>query len=538
MANLGTVRLPYRRVVRQAEYAVIFSMRSRENSGGFQLGLLTAAGQCPRWMWEPLQSAVTEGRVALVAVASISGLPKPPRRWIVELYAKWERKRYLSADSLLQDVDVAARSGEQVLSFGAHEVDQLATQLANCRADVLLVTPEADQAIPDAIGIPVWKFQFGASERQHGDPGLWEVFERSLSTISLVETSLAPGSPRVLETIVGRTDPRSWIRNQLGLADKASDVLRRWIPPQTFRAQRIEPGFTSEARSQNGAGRGSSLAVLGLLARFGKHAGSAALNVGQWQLAVDTAQGFRHLSNPEILTPPVDRFWCDPFLLIRDSVLHVFVEECLYESDRGHIAMLSRSPSGEWSGPSTVLDRPYHLSYPFVFEHEGQLLMLPETTAVGRVQLYRCVRFPDQWELDTVLVDNFAGADATLWFQAERWWMFVDARDELYIFYSDSPRGPWHPHRGNPVKSDSRSSRPAGRIFQSGADVIRPAQDCSVQYGREVVFNKVTRLAVCEFEEVEVGRLRTPWNANTCCHTFNQLDGITVVDRLVQRRRR
>ena len=87
------------------------------------------------------------------------------------------------------------------------------------------------------------------------------------------------------------------------------------------------------------------------------------------------------------------------------------------------------------------------------------------------------------------------------------------------------------------MKSDSRSGRPAGRIFRVGADVIRPAQDCSVQYGREVVFNKMTRLTACEFEEVEIRRLATPWDAYTSCHTFNHLDGISVVDRLVQRPR-
>ena len=508
-----------------------------QNNGGFRLALLTADGQCPRWMWEPLQAAVGDGRMTLAVVAGVFGLAKPSHPWILEAYARWERGRYLSPDSLLQDVDVAARSGETVLSFGVHEIEQLATRLANYRADVLLVTPGADQAILDAIGIPSWKFQFGASERQHNAPGLWEVVEQSLSSISLVETSPASGSPRVLETIVGRTDPRSWIRNELGLAAKASDLLRRWVPPQTFRTQRLAPDFSSEACSQNGAGREPSLAVMGLLVRFGRHAVTATINVGQWQLAVDTTQDYRRLSSPEILTPPVDRFWCDPFLVQRDGVLHLFVEECLYESGRGHIAMLSRSSTGKWSQPSTVLERPYHLSYPFVFKHEGELLMLPETTAAGRVELYRCIRFPDQWDFDTVLVDNFAGADATLWFQDERWWMFVDFRDELHILYSDSPRGPWHPHRENPVKSDSRSSRPAGRIFRMGKYVVRPAQDCSVQYGREVVFNKITRLTICDFEEVEIGRLATPWNVHTGCHTFNQLDGITVVDRLVQRRR-
>jgi hypothetical protein len=508
-----------------------------ESSGGFKLALLTVSGRCPRWMWEPLQAALSEGRATLVAVASISGLPQPSHSWLVELYARWERGRYLTPNNLLQDIDIAPSSDEPVLPFEAHEVEQLATELTNRRADVLLVTPEADQASLNGIGIPIWKIQFGSSKRQQNAPGLWEVVERSVSAVSIVETFDSPASTRVLETVVGRTDPRSWIRNRVGLAMKASELLRRWIPPQTYRAGRVMPGFGSESQSRNGAGKEPGLAVLGLLGRFGKHAGQAALNVGQWQLAVDTTRDFRRLSNPEILTPPADRFWSDPFLLQRDGVLHVFVEECLYESGKGRIAMLSRSASGEWSGSRTVLERPYHLSYPFVFEHEGELLMLPETTAAGNVELYRCVRFPDHWELDTILVDDLAGADATLWFQDGRWWMFVDVKDELHILYSDSPRGPWQGHRGNPVKSDSRSSRPAGRIFRDGEDVIRPAQDCSVQYGREVVFNKITRLTPDEFEEVEIGRLRTPWNGSTGCHTFNQLDGVTVVDRLIQRRR-
>jgi hypothetical protein len=488
-------------------------------------------------MWEPLQAAVTEGRMTLAAVASISGLPEASHSWIVELYARWERKHYLTPNSLLQDIDVAAQSEQAVFLFEAQESERLGTELTNCRADVLLVTPEANHASLDRIGVPVWRIQFGASKRQQDAPGLWEVVERSLSAVSLVETDVSPASPRLLETIVGRTDPRSWIRNQAGLAAKASELLRRWIQPQRYRARRVMPGFSSEPQSRNGAGKEPGLAVLGLLARFGKHAGETALNVGQWQLAVDTTRDFRRLSNPEILTPPMDRFWADPFLLQRDGALHVFFEEYPYDTGIGHIAVLSRSSSGAWYGPTRVLERPYHLSYPFLLEHEGELLMLPETTASGRVELYRCVRFPDQWELDTVLIDNFAGADATLWFQDARWWMFVDVSCELHILYSDSPRGPWFPLPGNPVKSDARDSRPAGGIFRSGEDVIRPAQDCSVQYGGEVVFNKITRLTVSDFEEVEIGRLLTPWNGILGCHTFNQLDGITVVDRLVQRHR-
>lgn len=508
------------------------------NNGAFRLAIVTADGQCPRWMWEPLQAAVANGAAVLATVVSISGLPQRSHSWFVELYASWERRRYRPAYSLLDNVDVARAKAAPVVSFGSEEAVRLAKHLTNCRADVVLATPDVDHSSLSGIDIPIWRFQFGANAQQHDVPGLWEVVERSLSSVSLIETISGTTSPRVLETIIGRTDPRSWIRNQLGLVSKAADLLQRWIPPRALRLHCSAAGVVPADLSRPSVRPQAGLAVLRLLARFGNHARISALNTEQWQLAISTSQDFEQLTDLKVLTPPADRFWCDPFLLLRDGALHVFFEEYLYESGKGHISAMSRSSFGEWSEPITVLERPYHLSYPFVFEHEGELLMLPETTAAGRVELYRCVRFPGQWEFDRVLIKNFAGADATLWFDDVRWWLFVDLRDELCIFYSDSPRGPWQPHSGNPVKSDSRSSRPAGRIFRRGDDVIRPSQDCSVQYGREVVFNKIVRLTLCDFEEVEVCRLQVPSNHKNACHTFNQLRDITVVDRLVERRRR
>ena len=507
------------------------------NNPGFRLALLTANGECPRWLWESLQSALAHRRADLVLVAGFSDLPQHSYPWIVEKYSAWERRRCLAADGLLREIDVAAATGKFVAPLTSSDPTKLVASLAISRADVLLVTPAADQAGLDGVAVPVWKVQFGTSPPQHRFPGLWEVVDRSLSSVSLVETVPALGSTRVLESIVARTDPRSWIRNHAGLAAKASDLLRRWIPPMAARKERplLEiPALTAALQTDNWQ---AHLAILRLLRRFGNHAIGSSMNLDQWQLAVDRTPEFSRLANPQILTPPPDRFWCDPFLFEKDGDLHVFIEEYLYRSGKGHIAVLSRSSSGEWLDPVIAMERPYHLSYPFVFEHKGELLMLPETTAIDRVELWRCLRFPDRWELDTVLMENIAGADATLWYQDERWWLFLDVRDELCIFYADSLRGAWLPHPLNPVKSDSRNGRPAGRIFRNRQDVIRPAQDCSLQYGREVVFNKITRLTVRDFEEVEVGRLHTPWNGNTGCHTFNQIGDITVVDRLVQRRK-
>ena len=61
------------------------------------------------------------------------------------------------------------------------------------------------------------------------------------------------------------------------------------------------------------------------------------------------------------------------------------------------------------------------------------------------------------------------------------------------------PLGPWKPHKRNPVKSDVRNSRPAGRLFYWNGDLYRPAQDSSQRYGYAMSINRVLRLTPDEF---------------------------------------
>ena len=40
-----------------------------------------------------------------------------------------------------------------------------------------------------------------------------------------------------------------------------------------------------------------------------------------------------------------------------------------------------------------------------------------------------------------------------------------EAHDELHLYSAPGILGPWKPHPRNPVKSDVRSARPAGRVY-------------------------------------------------------------------------
>jgi hypothetical protein len=192
--------------------------------------------------------------------------------------------------------------------------------------------------------------------------------------------------------------------------------------------------------------------------------------------------------------------------------------------------------------PVTVLKRDYHLSYPFVFEWQGEVYLLPETSADRKVQLFRCRSFPAAWEEDRVLLDGVNAVDATLAEVDGRWWMFVNIGapdagnwDELHLYWADSPLGPWTPHRRNPVKSDCRAARPAGRLFRWQGDLHRPAQNCAGRYGAAIALHKILRLTPEAYAEEHVADLVPEWAERA--HTLNTGGGLHVVDVLQRRRR-
>ena len=124
--------------------------------------------------------------------------------------------------------------------------------------------------------------------------------------------------------------------------------------------------------------------------------------------------------------------------------------------------------------------------------------------------------------------------------------MFVNAgadgaelHDELHIYTADSLLGEWQPHAANPVKSDVRSARPAGRLYESGGALYRPAQICAPLYGTGISINRVLRLSQEEYVEREEQRILPMHPAGLLgLHTVNRAGELSVVDAFARRLRR
>jgi hypothetical protein len=267
--------------------------------------------------------------------------------------------------------------------------------------------------------------------------------------------------------------------------------------------------------------------------------------IDQWVILTGRGMDFTSLRWEAFtpLVPEKDRYWGDPFVLQREGRSFVFVEEKLYATGRGHIACLELDADDKLISQRVVLERAYHLSYPFVFEHGGTVFMIPESAANRRVELYRCVHFPERWELVKALLQDTYAVDATLLEHDGKFWLFANVKEQggsslnaLHLYWAESPlAGTWTPHPRNPVVRDIASARPAGRIFVQGGQLIRPSQDSTRRYGGALKFNRISRLDETNYSEEPVSSFEPGGGRIRATHTFNQAAGLTVIDAVIRR---
>ena len=168
------------------------------------------------------------------------------------------------------------------------------------------------------------------------------------------------------------------------------------------------------------------------------------------------------LSPAMIVDNPRAHFFADPFLIERDGRTICYVEDYSYRLDRGRIAALELRDDEVISlGP--VVEEPCHMSFPYIFEYQDDLFMIPETFEAEEINIYRCTDFPMGWERYGSLMDDIEASDTMVFEHDGRWWMLTNLRPQgcldfysrLYAFYADSPLSEdWAPHPLNPIVID------------------------------------------------------------------------------------
>lgn len=94
-----------------------------------------------------------------------------------------------------------------------------------------------------------------------------------------------------------------------------------------------------------------------------------------------------------------DSYWyADPILFKYGNSVCLFLEKFDVIAKKGEIAC-SLYKGNSFDEPISIIQEPFHMSYPTVFSFNNELFMIPETSADYSIRLYRCDSFPYKWKL-------------------------------------------------------------------------------------------------------------------------------------------
>jgi hypothetical protein len=238
---------------------------------------------------------------------------------------------------------------------------------------------------------------------------------------------------------------------------------------------------------------------------------------GPSPLELPSGDGARRLLEPELLVDLGLVAAADPFGLHHGGRWWVLFEAVPEVGRRGRVDAVVSDDLVTWQHAGTLLEEPFHVSYPCVIaDDSGEVCLVPETSAIGEVRLYRTPALPGRFSLDRVLLKGRAFKDSTVFRHGGRWWMLSETsarhtNDELRLYGADDLAGPWAEHPASPVVvGDASIARPAGPPVVVDGRLFRFAQDCSGGYGRRVLAVEITELTPGAYAERRLGEPLLP----------------------------
>lgn len=197
---------------------------------------------------------------------------------------------------------------------------------------------------------------------------------------------------------------------------------------------------------------------------------------------------------------PAGGWAADPFLFETDEKLYIFAELFFYRKQKGVIGYCTYQDR-RFSRWRTVVEGPFHLSYPYLFRGtdpescalglpargETDIYMIPESNEDNSIRLYRATRFPDEWVCEAKLCEGDRFADTTYVGES----LFLSYNHYLHTYTLLCADGE---KKLTPVRSGydrTGKTRPGGKCFEKDGLRILPTQNGEKHYGSGLVFNTV-----------------------------------------------
>lgn len=244
----------------------------------------------------------------------------------------------------------------------------------------------------------------------------------------------------------------------------------------------------------------------------------------------------------EVVSNTEEYWFADPLLFADEGKTWLFVEAFNKIAKKGEIGVFD-IVDGKAKNFQILIQTPTHMSYPFVFKHQGDYYMIPETGAAGHIALYKAKNFPYDWEVDTILLEGSVYRDSTV----------IQNKDGSLTLLSYKQEGTNRFNQKNTFTVFSlnmenkelskvsefvdkkKVNRPAGPCFEENGKAYRVSQKCNRAYGEAMFVYQINQDG--NFEKDSVINLFDGSNIMlstggkvVLTHTYSQAGGYEVVD--------
>lgn len=257
---------------------------------------------------------------------------------------------------------------------------------------------------------------------------------------------------------------------------------------------------------------------------------------GKWHIA------FRKANSSEPFTAfktPRGVFCADPIAIQDDNKTYVFCEQFKMRSKKGCIGYFVFD-NGMPINKGIIIEKPYHMSYPFVFFYGNNYYMIPETSENKTVELYVADSFPHKWRLKNTLLSGKDYVDTTVW---------VDKQVHFVTYYGDKGGYILEEYCLDESLSDCKLihstffienvGRGAGAIFEREGVLFRPSQNCKRAYGESIILNKLdfsrNRLTEAPVGELSIKDIIVNIPNVIAVHTYALVNKYEIIDVFEER---
>lgn len=247
-----------------------------------------------------------------------------------------------------------------------------------------------------------------------------------------------------------------------------------------------------------------------------------------------------------------NRYWlADPFLFEKDNKTYVFYEAYDMIQHKGKIGYSILNKKNKTLPIHIIIDEPHHLSFPYLFEHNGDIFIMPETCDDNSIKLYKSMIFPDKWEMSSILLSDIYSCDTILMPNNNPCHMIT-----CEMYKGETPNGNysscWVKNKcyriddklqiigeGKYIGEGDCGYRNAGKTFIYHGKNMRVGQNCpDKQYGKGIVLFEIqsvdpyqeSLIWIKNCSELEPHIHRFVNNSLIGVHTYNISEHYEVID--------